>query len=387
MTREAFIHLGRNADHRYNASLKAAGYDSGPGNGIGARMFAERASTKASWRYGIPKAQFKRALEHSGKGLESNAGHASFVSARNGFKQDRIGLKGNSYAMEDIHGIAHDILTGKIGKDILKGKADKNGKPTGLPDSRITMKALMERVRALVKANPNHDPKTGRFASQPEEGEILGRLWNLDLDQKVPVIWVSGQGMGEASESLSDARRWAKDHVAGESVNKATGWRISVSSKGIGEAIAHLDWSKSDTIRTLAAIPDIIREAITVQSAPDTKTDRRGIAQVHTFVAPIEVAGQIYRVRMTVRETNMGHRYYGHRLESLDIETPEAFSRGGKDESDQAILRRSGEVSVGQLLQGFKPHTREKKGAGDGTRTISPAIADGDRPSTGSKKG
>lgn len=116
-SREDFVKLGRSDDEAYNNALAMAGYDTGPGSIHGKRMFAERASSKMAYRYGVPKATMKRALEASGKGIESDAGTATFVSARNGFKNDKIGLRGMAYAMEDIHGIAHDILTGKIGKD------------------------------------------------------------------------------------------------------------------------------------------------------------------------------------------------------------------------------------------------------------------------------
>lgn len=50
----------------------------------------------------------------------------------------------------------------------------------------------------------------------------------------------------------------------------------------------------------------------------------------------------------------------GHYFENLDIEKPEAFSRGLQGDTHPTIRRHSGEVSVGQLLQGFKPHMEEK---------------------------
>jgi hypothetical protein len=130
---------------------------------------------------------------------------------------------------------------------------------------------------------------------------------------------------------------------------------VGVSPKGIKEAIEHLMWSNQAAMQTLAGIPDLIREAIPVQSEPD-RLGRDEIHQVHTFVAPMEVNGQLQRARMTIRETNMGRKYYGHRLERLDMKTPGAFRVCLGDSLPPTGTQHPDTIKVGDLIEGFNPH-------------------------------
>ena len=211
--------------------------------------------------------------------------------------------------------------------------------------------------RPIAKAQ-HHAPKGsigpgGRLNG----GQFLASngLWDHDPNQELPIVKVTGEEMGGASENTNEARHWALDETAGEHLNTATGWSISVSARGIREAISKLQWPRVIAVQTLAAIPELIREAVLVQTEPN-KEDPSGTLHAHTFIAPLEIGGQIYRARLVVKETNMGRKYYGHHLEDLDIEMPEALSVGHTSEEEAAIRQHPGTLKISHLLNGFKPH-------------------------------
>jgi hypothetical protein len=160
---------------------------------------------------------------------------------------------------------------------------------------------------------------------------------------------------GHAEQTKQSARDWALQHVSGAYQNMATGWNVDVARGGIQEALAHLDWSSPAALQTIAAIPELIRIAMPVLTAPD-KLGRASIIQVHTLIGAILVDGDIRRVRMTIRETNMGQKYYGHRLERLDTKRSGALPEGFTPEERWAVSQHPDILKIGDLLSGFKPH-------------------------------
>ena len=215
----------------------------------------------------------------------------------------------------------------------------------------------------MVKANSNHEPKGAKDdAGHKIGGKFMAKdgIWKHDLERLVAVVRIPTPGMGSAADKHSTARAWAKANLTDPKgwENEYTGWRLIVQTAGIDEAIHRLRWPHGISRQTMAAIPELVRVAIPIQTEPDTE-GRPDILAVHTFIVPMEVSGEIYRVRMVVRETgNAGNTYYGHHLEGIDIEKSGA---GGvrREENSLGHTQTPDEVSVGRLLHGFKPHTEE----------------------------
>ena len=181
--------------------------------------------------------------------------------------------------------------------------------------------------------------------------------WANDPNQEIPVVEVRGDEMGGAAEGHKTARNWARTNLANPEgwVNEATGWRVRVQTSGIDEAIHRLRWPHGLARQTLAAIPDLLRVAVPVQTEPD-REGRPDIRQVHTLIAPLELAGCIYRARMVIREMNgTGTTYYGHHLEGLDIKMPGAGGVG-RETCSLDFTQTPDTLKVGHLLTGFNPH-------------------------------
>ena len=208
---------------------------------------------------------------------------------------------------------------------------------------------LEELYRPVAKA---FDPK--------EQRDEAGR-WAHDPAREVRLVQIEGAPLAGAEQTKELARAWAIKHLPGTYENEATGWKVDVATKGIREGIQHLDWNSPAALQTLAAVPELIRVAVPAQTEPNKNPAQQPeIHIVHTLMAPILVKGEIRRARMTVRETNMGQKYYGHRLEGLDIEKSGAFSEGLRGDTPPTDPQHPDTVKIGALLKGFKPHKGEK---------------------------
>lgn len=145
--------------------------------------------------------------------------------------------------------------------------------------------------------------------------------------------------------------------------NEAAGWTVDAAGRGIKEGLSHLDWNSPAALQTLAAVPELIRVAVPVQTRPNTEEKtKHEISQFRTLVAPILVEGEVLRARITISGTNMGRgKYYGHRLERLDIEKSGALPGGLEGFPPPTDPQHPDTISLGQIIQGFKPHKGKKQ--------------------------
>ncbi|WP_420267037.1 hypothetical protein [Candidatus Magnetominusculus dajiuhuensis] len=126
----------------------------------------------------------------------------------------------------------------------------------------------------------------------------------------------------EIWEARKKAYKWAGENIQGKSlVNKDTGWGIDITGKGIKKVLSGERLVPIDHIETVRAIPEMIENAVKVESRPD-RDNNPHIKNIHIFCAPLEIDNRLYRVTLTVKETKYGRRYYDHRL--TEIEKPAA---------------------------------------------------------------
>lgn len=186
--------------------------------------------------------------------------------------------------------------------------------------------------------------------------------WAIDLAKEVPIVHIDGGEMQGAEAGHKSAKEWAMDHLRATEgwENEATGWRLHITTKGIQEAIHRLRWPAGLARTTLAAVPEMIRHAIPVQTEPD-KAGRKDLVRVHTMVVPVAIHGDIYRGRLVARETrNDGHTYYGHALEGLDMKKSGAGGARSPEQAGVALAQTPDTIKVGDLLKGFKPHALDR---------------------------
>lgn len=135
------------------------------------------------------------------------------------------------------------------------------------------------------------------------------------------VTVLTGQELGSpelgAKELRDAARAWAAENLKGKDfVNRATGWRVQVSQRGIKESLSRS--ARISKIQSMAALPGLIEQAILGHTEPNRNKQRDPFtSQVHTLYAPVEIGGQDYLARLVVKESANGHLFYDHDLSDV----------------------------------------------------------------------
>ena len=101
-------------------------------------------------------------------------------------------------------------------------------------------------------------------------------------------------------------------------------------------------------------MPDLLERAILVESRADRSADSN-IRAIHRLLAPLEFDVQLWRVKLTVKETVAGRRLYDHRL--TEIEEAGTATNGMTSDVASAAVEHPGPapastVNVGKLLAG-----------------------------------
>ncbi|KWT83689.1 hypothetical protein [Candidatus Magnetominusculus xianensis] len=151
-----------------------------------------------------------------------------------------------------------------------------------------------------------------------------------------------------------EAKKWAENNIQGKSpINKATGWKIDITSIGVRKAIS--GERLTPHFEAIRAIPELIENAVLTETRPD-RNRNPDIKNIHIFYAPLEVDGNLYRAKLTVRESIYGKKYYDHSLTELEKPTAgralrrdDTFTGSASPTEQQAYT-----ISLGDLLKNVK---------------------------------
>lgn len=180
------------------------------------------------------------------------------------------------------------------------------------------------------------------------------------LDQPdVPVIRLRGDEIKGATPA--DVRRNANEFIrrwlqelaratGGKAVhNERTGFDIGVTQNRVHHGFVH---QGPENVKLVAAMEGLLRNAAPIDRRAHVPP-RDEIQQVHTLVAPLEIAGQRFAVKLTVKEGRDGsYKLYDH--QALKMESPDSTS--GTTTTDVARSRpMSGDsASIRDMLTAFK---------------------------------
>ena len=129
----------------------------------------------------------------------------------------------------------------------------------------------------------------------------------------------------EPSDDLKQYKKNALEYgkkLQGSYTNKDTGRTIQLQrgrkNGGLKEVLQH-DISNNAHIQSVAAIPQIIENAIYIDSAENNDVSRNpNVAQYHYYVCGLKIGGEDYTVRMVEAEEKDGSRYYDHKLSHIE---------------------------------------------------------------------
>lgn len=134
-------------------------------------------------------------------------------------------------------------------------------------------------------------------------------------------VHLSGRELGESADvdalrtaALAYARANLQGRVAW---NAHTGWAIAVGRRGINKTLNH--GARREHLQSVPALLALIERGTLVFSEANRDAEEsRNVPRVHTLIADLVLgtggAAVTYRVRLIVRETNEGYRFYDHDL-------------------------------------------------------------------------
>ncbi|CAN0620490.1 LPD3 domain-containing protein [Burkholderia multivorans] len=103
---------------------------------------------------------------------------------------------------------------------------------------------------------------------------------------------------------------YGKQFAGKKFTNNATGNQIEVTNGGIRHTVAT---GHDEVLRSIPALPDLLKKARLIDSQPDKRGDPN-VKAVETYSAPLKLDGKSYRALITVKVFYDGHRYYNQGL-------------------------------------------------------------------------
>lgn len=197
-------------------------------------------------------------------------------------------------------------------------------------------------------------------ASRFEETEAKrARIEKLRASEPVEVTdTMIPQGL-----DLTDRKEVQKnllENVRGEYVNSDTGEKLKVLRQGI-EEVTHHGMTDPAHVKSLFAIPDMLRNAIFIDEQTNAK-GKRAFDSYRYYVCGLKIDGEDYTAKIVVGVKD-GQRYYDHRLTQIEkgaaIEKAESFRMTAASNNTPSDGYKGTTLeSLLQVEDGFRPRER-----------------------------
>ena len=152
--------------------------------------------------------------------------------------------------------------------------------------------------------------RTKRFKEWFGDWERKARIEKLRNSRSIDFKW-----NGEYALNRNAARSWALDNLRKGYVNNDTGDTIGVFRDELRKVTSHGTHDEAH-LKSIAAIPRIIRDSIFIDERPNTK-DKHDYDTFRYYVAGIDIDGVPYTVKMVVGVKD-GKKYYDHDLTQIE---------------------------------------------------------------------
>ncbi len=132
-----------------------------------------------------------------------------------------------------------------------------------------------------------------------------------------PVL-LTGTELGESTLPLEElqgrALAYLRANAQGRTVvNALSGWTIGIGRRGINKTLNHA--ARREHVQSVPALVPLLERAALVFTEANRDPDEvRSVPLVHTFAALLTIGREEYRVRLIVKETGNGRRFYDHDL-------------------------------------------------------------------------
>lgn len=155
--------------------------------------------------------------------------------------------------------------------------------------------------------------------------EFMGQRPGLMELPPLPVVALSGAEFGTGlshRELMTAATRLLKELQQSEGlVNDDSGWLLAVNRKGVKKMGDNMAQSQP-SLQAVAALRELVRRAVVVERHADVQHGNEYVVAIVRMAVPVEIEGQLYRVKLTVKQMQQGGRsaVLLHALEAVEIE-------------------------------------------------------------------
>lgn len=232
--------------------------------------------------------------------------------------ENRYGVKAGNGLKRGIVGVLARI--GAVLRRVLQrlaGKADGAMSDADVFAMLADLHGNVERARDAV-SDGNH--RAVMFARAEDGAAERSKSESLEKLRRAETIRISGREIPEGG-NLREYKRNALEYgksLRGSYVNKDTGREISLGHSGITEILRH-DYKDAEHLQSIAAIPQIIENAVYIDTLPNEDLAKNGDVQGYEYyVSGLNIGGTDYTVRAAVAVSRNGNRYYDHKLTKIE---------------------------------------------------------------------
>lgn len=279
--------------------------------------------------------------------------------------ENRYGVKVGNGLKRGIAGVLARI--GAVLRRVLQrltGKADGAMSDADVFAMLADLHGNVEGARDAV-SDGNH--RAVMFARAEDGAAERSKSESLEKLRRAETIRISGREI-EAGDDLRQYKRNALAYgksLRGSYVNRDTGREISLGRSGITEILRH-DYKNPEHLQSIAAIPQIIENAVYIDTLPNEDLAKNGDVQGYEYyVSGLNVGGADYTVRAAVAVSRNGNRYYDHKLTKIEkgnlLSLLDRVSTTGASESKSPLS----DIDDKRLLQILQDKDAGKGGIAD----------------------
>ncbi len=250
------------------------------------------------------------------------------------------------------------------GQKRLTGKADG-----AMSDADVfaMLADLHGNAEGARDASSDGNHRAVMFARAEDGAAERSKSESLEKLRRAETIRISGREIPEGG-NLREYKRNALEYgksLRGSYVNKDTGREISLGRSGITEILRH-DYKDAEHLQSIAAIPQIIENAVYIDTLPNEDLAKNGDIQGYEYyVSGLNVGGADYTVRAAVAVSRNGNRYYDHKLTKIEkgnlLSLLDRVSTTGASESKSPLS----DIDDKRLLQILQDKDAGKGGIAD----------------------
>lgn len=204
-----------------------------------------------------------------------------------------------------------------------------DGKDITMPSNVVTpaLRAELER-RGVPFVETDNQGKQIRFRNGEASftPEQIARM-------ETPILESKG-----TFKNLNEAEKWAKENLQGESrTNIFTGEEISVGRNSINKMLSEKAHKKSSSISAhlaaLQSVLDFIETGIPAETHKDTRGRNFDVIRLYNA---IDIDGELFRVKSTVRKVRNGERYYTYEIQEMELMEERRANRKSEEQNSVA---------------------------------------------------